>query len=389
MSRNRGVLPEESSSVTPALSRTGVTWVTNFAAPYRIPVWQALDQTFTLSVVLLESERARSQDGRRGRDWAGKNLSTNIVHPRVARFARGERVFYALIAPWRHWPTRGTVLVLGGWESPAYWQLLLMAKLRGVPCIGFYESTIATNRYRSGIVASARRRFFKSLDAIVVPGIASERAVAALGVSADRVYRGFNAVDVLTFHRRASQARSSAPDRRGAGHRYVYVGQLIARKNLVRLIAAFGNQARADDSLTLIGGGEMSRELRELADQSDKAIEFREAVPNHELPALLGMYDTLVLVSHEEVWGLVVNEALAAGLHVVVSAEAGVSPSIKEMQGAYLVAPTTDDIAHGLARSREDWQGPIENPEILRYGPIQFAEVFSRAIQAVQGGSDG
>lgn len=374
----------------PASGPVGVVkWVTNLAAPYRLPVWHALSQSFRLSLVLLESERARSNDGRRGGDWAGATLAVDAIHPRVVRLARGERVYYVLLDPWRFWPDRYGVVVLGGWESPAYWQMLLMARIKRVPCIGFYESTLATNRHRAGIVAFARRWFFRSLDAVVVPGVASERAIVSLGISAEKVYRGFNAVDVASFQRQAAEARRSTVVRPLVGHRYVYVGQYIARKNLFRMIRAFVDQASADDSMTLIGGGELSQELRDFAAQFDASIEFRDPVANHDLPSALAYFDTLVLVSEQEVWGLVVNEALAAGLHVVVSEDAGVSASIEGMRGAYLVSPTVNDIARGLAESRREWRGPIENPEILKYGPTEFANVFARAIQAVGGRFNG
>ena len=47
----------------------------------------------------------------------------------------------------------------------------------------------------------------------------------------------------------------------------------------------------------------------------------------------------LVLPSTNEIWGLVVNEALASGLQVVVSEACGISAELHEVEGGSVVAP--------------------------------------------------
>lgn len=291
---------------------------------------------------------------------------------------RGEGMHHVLLEPAHRLVGDADAVLLGGWESPAYWQISRAAARRGARRVGFYESTLASMGHRRGAIARARRSFFRSLDAVVVPGIAARDAIMSFGVPADRIHLGFNAVDMTGF---AAVAEHDSPSDQ-SGHRYVYVGQLIHRKNVAALIQAFELVRTERDTLTIIGAGELQSTLSSLVERLGLGlcVEFRGPLAYADLPAALGEMHTLVLPSTEEVWGLVANEALAAGRHVVISEAAGAAASIRGMEGVVLCKPTATDIARGMRDSREQWQGPIQSPAILTHTPERLADVFVSAL---------
>lgn len=358
-----------------------VLWVTHLPAPYRIPVWRHLASRCRAVFAFTEGDERIGQLGSENRtaDWAaGAYPDLTTVHLRTARLRWRNHPLYFLL-PFSRLPRVRScdAVLIGGWEAPAYWQILFLAKLLRKRTVGFYESTLETHRYRRGLFARARRWFFNQLDAVVVPGVSAGRAVAALGVQAERIHEGFNAVDVMAFH--SGAARSSAGQREG--HHFIYVGQLIARKRVDAAIEAFSRIAEDEDQLTIVGGGEQEEELRRLAAHVKKGrVLFRSTVLNADLPPVLGTADTLLLVSDEEVWGLVANEALAAGLHVVVSENCGVTASIEHMKGTFVARSDLSDLSTAMVASRSAWAGPIDEPEILKHTPEAFAEVFLRAL---------
>lgn len=362
---------------------TSIVWVTNMAAPYRRPIWSYIGERSRLTTLLLESDSNLARAGRRGSDWLStsgvETSSYKLEKLPTIRFGHGERLFYVAMANIFAHTGRADAVLIGGWDSPAYWQAWLGARLRGARVVGFYESTLATQHHARGPVAAARNFFFRRLDAVVVPGPAAKQALIGMGVPASRIHVGFNAVDVEKF---AALNVAGATDARSPRHRYVYVGQLIPRKNLANLLHAF-QHARSDaDTLTIVGAGDLDEELRRQAGQLGLlgVVEFAAPVPNDQLPRLLSMHDTLILPSVEEVWGLVVNEALAAGLHVVVTRNAGVAASVADMRGVYLVDTDPESIGEGLASSRAGWSGRISSPEIMHHTPERFAEVFLTAL---------
>ena len=365
-------------------SAVNIGWITNVAAPYRRPVWLSLAQNSRLTVHLLENPtRLRRSKNNRGDDWSSYgDAEYAIVEVPSMRIAKGETVVYVAMGRIFN-RQRPDAVLIGGWESPAYWQALIWCKLHSVPAIGFYESTLATNRFRKGPIAWARRRFFLSLRSVVVPGPAARAALEEMGIEPARIYQGFNAVDGVTISKAtAIHRRESKMTDPQLGHRFLYIGQLIDRKNVDSLISSFIEIARAADSLTIVGNGERLAPLRDAARLNGKngAIHFVDMVPYVQLPLILSKHDTLVLPSIEEVWGLVVNEGLAAGLHVVVTDNCGVALSVAQMPGVYLTTPDVCSLANAMLKSQVEWDGPIEDPPILRESPEAFADVFLRAL---------
>lgn len=355
-----------------------ISWYTNVAAPYRVPIWDHLEQQHPLRVHLLETGDSLKKEGRRPADWGSAEGPRYSWVPNVT-IRRGERSFYfSKRAPLI--PAATKSVLIGAWESPVYWQILLEAKIRRIRTVGFYESTLASNRHRTGPAAFVRSAFFKSLDAVVVPGQAASEALESFGVKPNRIYRGFNAVDVSRF----SEAACTESVEHGPDHRFVFVGQLIPRKNPLTLLKAFSEIHSDRATLTFIGSGEQQDELQRETKKLglENAVTFIGPTSNSNLAQILHTFDTLVLPSEEEVWGLVVNEALAAGLRVVVSERAGVAPSVDGMDGVYVTGTSIHELQSALSTARDRGTAPIPSPEILEYTPQRFAEVFLNALSA-------
>ncbi|MFC3175193.1 glycosyltransferase [Novosphingobium bradum] len=110
---------------------------------------------------------------------------------------------------------------------------------------------------------------------------------------------------------------------------FVFIGRFVDKKNLAtlveghaRYVALAGAAARP---LRLIGSGPLEHGLRaRVADLGIAGmVDFPGFLPAEAVSRALAGALALVLVSREEQWGLVVNEALALGLPVIVSNEVG------------------------------------------------------------------
>jgi glycosyltransferase involved in cell wall biosynthesis len=201
-----------------------------------------------------------------------------------------------------------------------------------------------------------------------------------MGVPRQRIHEAFNTVDVDRFARGAAHVRAlNAPS---AGHRFLYVGVLIERKNVAALLRAFAQIRDLDDTLTVVGTGPLADSLRALAAELALSgrVRFAGSLEGDELVAAYGTSDTLVLPSTSEVWGLVVNEALAAGLNTVVSDTAGVTPDIVGMPGVFPAAPTVAGLASAMTASRQSWTGPRDDHPVMAHTPRALAEVISSMV---------
>jgi glycosyltransferase involved in cell wall biosynthesis len=110
-------------------------------------------------------------------------------------------------------------------------------------------------------------------------------------------------------------------------------------------------------TVVMAGSGELEPELRTFcADYGLDNVVFTGFVNQSELPALYGAADVFVLPSENEPWGLAVNEAMCAGLPVVVSREVGCVPDLVR-DGVNGYSPAAGDIpglSHALRRLIED-----------------------------------
>jgi glycosyltransferase involved in cell wall biosynthesis len=135
--------------------------------------------------------------------------------------------------------------------------------------------------------------------------------------------------------------------------RWLYVGNLIERKGVVRLVRAFAawrtRHPDRDTHLTLVGSGELEAELRALANELSvaDAVSFPGPCAPDELNRVLHDADVLVHLSSFETFGLTVVEAALTGLPVLVTACGGPEETLREAASAGIArfVPVEDDPA--------------------------------------------
>jgi glycosyltransferase involved in cell wall biosynthesis len=156
----------------------------------------------------------------------------------------------------------------------------------------------------------ARKALVRGVDVIVTNGSSGRRYLVRLGADQSRVHviHQASALDV--------KPRSSRP---GAPRRLLYVGRLVTSKGLHLLLATLARYRGTSWTLTVVGDGPEREQLRDFAAREHLPVLFRGFVPRAGLPDLFADHDVFVFPSLKDEWGLVVGEALRAGLPVVGS----------------------------------------------------------------------
>jgi len=343
-----------------------ILWLTNLPAPYRFPIWERMAKSLDLKVAFLLGEKNwRNWTVPDGKSWKHEYLSLkskNVKEFDLIPSIRGAKKILVNV----------DVLVLGGWETPFYIRTLLLAKRRRIPLIKFYESTQDSHRFTNFIIHKIRSSILSQADFIVTAGSASTKAVEAMGIASEKIVTLFNPVDVSWFHSFARNHRTPVT----SGHHYIYVGQLIERKNVATILRSFAAIRNDADTLTIAGDGSLARDLKNLAASLGiaESVTFAGHRNQEELAKLYAASNTFILASTNEVWGLVVNEALASGLHVVVTDKCGVAEFVQDMDGAYICEADQKSLQEAMSKSSRQWNGYIEEPEILKFTPERFAD---------------
>lgn len=212
-----------------------------------------------------------------------------------------------------------THINLTGYNDPAFWPIILYARLFGIKLYLSNESTAADKSNRSW--KDVFKKFIiRQFDYFFTYGTKSAEYNISLGAKPDQILVKRNAVDnegIREIHDR--HINDSSIRRKN----FMFVGRLIDIKNIDGLIKAFQNLQNTEQwGLILVGEGHEKPRLQELA-KNDQNIEFVNGTDWRGVAAHLASCDVFVLPSFSEPWGLVVNEAMASGKPVIVSEQCG------------------------------------------------------------------
>lgn len=146
-----------------------------------------------------------------------------------------------------------------------------------------------------------------------------------------------------------SQSPAKHADSGGDGARLIFVGQFSRRKGVDLLAAACERLWQEGEAFTVryVGRGPMEAMLREHAKHSNGRAQVLGSVTGEALFDVFAASDGLVLPSRWDGWGLVIHEALAAGLPVVVSDNCG-AKMLCNGSGMVIAAGNSESMVRGL-----------------------------------------
>ena len=231
---------------------------------------------------------------------------------------------------------------------------------------------------------------------------ASFEYLRSLGSPAASILTAPNAVDNNWFATQAENARAHAAEFReklDLPSRFIlFVGRLVPEKGIFDLLEAYAkleSGVRSEVGLVFAGDG-ISRE--KLAQQAKRitpgTVCFPGFAQREDLAGLYALAETLVLPTHSDTWGLVVNEAMACGLPIIVSNVAGCSADlVEDGWNGYVVPPRDSEklsvAINSLVRQPElKQQMSARSLERIRnYSPEACADGLAAAAISASGGS--
>ena len=290
-----------------------------------------------------------------------------------------------------------TVLVPGYYTLPALAAALWARTHRR-------KSVLMTESTRGDHARSPWKELLKSLlirglfGWAVAGGTRHIEYLRALGFPAKRIARFYDVVDNDGLYHRAQELRRSSPASQGLPEKYfLYVGRLAPEKNVAGLLAAYLAHRAAGGAwpLVLVGDGPERASLQAQAEDSLYAADIHFA--GHQgaagLPRYYAFAGCFVLPSTREPWGLVVNEAMACGLPVIVSDRCGCAEDLLAPGGnGFVFAPETPGalrsaLAGMEALSETEWlrMSSASLFRIADFTPDRFGEEIAAIVRSGKG----
>jgi glycosyltransferase involved in cell wall biosynthesis len=227
-------------------------------------------------------------------------------------------------------------VVIPSYSPPIMLAAARWAKRYGAVSIMMNETTALDHPrvwWKEAMKSFLVKRYY---DAAFVGGVATREYISGLGMSDEWIWERYDVVDNDYFSTRAGEISGKEQEYRkeyGLPDRYfLYAGRFSEEKNLPRLLEAYRRyrDRRPDGwSLVMVGDGPQREELFE----TSRRLGLEDVVwpgfkPVDELPVYYALGNAFILPSTSEPWGLVVNEAMASSLPVLVSNRCGSAPDL-------------------------------------------------------------
>ena len=271
---------------------------------------------------------------------------------------------------------------------------LFAAKSLGIRIVMMNDSHAGTAR-AGWLGMGIKRRLVGMFDAALVAGVPQKRYFVSLGLQQEKIFTGYDAVDNDYFAARADEIRSRKSEVKNQydlpEHYFLSVGRFVVKKNLTTLLQAYRKFLDSNQScqmhLVMIGSGEEGPKLHSLCQElrlptydktsagtEDRKSKIKDEPPGvhfygfrqiEENPVFYALADAFILPSLWEEWGLVVNEAMASGLPVIVSETAGCAEDLLEPSGPMESLPlqTLTQLAQMGLLAKARINGFVVNPK--------------------------
>jgi glycosyltransferase involved in cell wall biosynthesis len=294
--------------------------------------------------------------------------------------------------------TRPDVVCVNGWALPGSGETIAECMAADIPMVVMSESSMEDSARRY-FVEAAKARMLALFGAGLVGGRRHREYLESLGVAPSRIFEGYDAVDNDHFQSGSERARLSADQLRSAlglpRFFFLACSRFESKKNLERLVEAYSVYRKRTRTrawqLVIVGDGVLRPKVVALTQRLGltESVLLPGSICYEELPAYYGLAKVFIHASTTEQWGLVVNEAMASGLPVLVSERCGCVPELVRpgRNGLTFDPFNTEEIATKMieisAPHYDTRLMGMESQKIAsEWGPSRFAAGLTQAATA-------
>lgn len=271
------------------------------------------------------------------------------------------------------------LLIFGGYKTPLLRFFLSKRKLNGAPKIVIWQEPIPN---RSLLKTTLRHIALKQLmgrvDAVIGIGKIAQRQYLRYNKNTHNISYSIDCSNLYKIQRKPTKTAH-----------FLFSGQLIDRKNALKIVAAFKRIPRcAKATLTIIGSGPQENELREIAG-NDANIEITGFIQPKQLPTYFEKANVFILPSKYDGWAVVINEAMAAGMPIIATSTVNAANDlIIHGYNGYICQDSEDSIICAMTdyalNTQYIYQHGLRNQDIVRHttcdsqvAAIQFQKILT------------
>lgn len=293
-----------------------VALVTNHPPPFRIPIYQKIGDTRGIDLHAVFCSRREPN-----RQWELPPLKFNHVFLKERFVTRGSNFIHNnpdVLATLRKLSPR--VIITTGF-NPTFLYAFGYASVTGTAHVPMTDGTDQSEKSLSRGHRLVRKLIYARSQAFIAASHGGLRLYRSYGVSAERCFQSCLCIDNEAYF---------SPDAAEKKFDMVFCSRIVPEKNplfALQVAHAVARRLGRKTSILFVGTGEQDQEVKAEATRIASTVhaEFTGHATQRELPSLYRSARIFLFPTRHDVWGVVANEACAAGLPVIVSPHAGVA----------------------------------------------------------------
>lgn len=333
-----------------------VVLITNIPTPYRVPLFGTVaslmqSQGIRLHVVFCEKTYARRQFQLNpdtflfSHEFIHGGTRTNESDPEKTVF-----LYRGLISCLKR--VRPDHIIVSGFSRASLY--VLVWKFMKGTSFTIWSGTIPERGRKSGFLRRLSRKLLvRTADSFIAYGSLAASYLKSIGAAAESIHIATNTVDTDFFKEQTAHLRNTSKisDSESEPIHFLFTGYLVERKEPQAILEAARilKDRGIDFRITFVGDGPLKQKLinHVSTHQLSAYVSFAGYVQTERLPTYLAQADVFLFQTGFDIWGLVLNEAMAAGLPVIASVHAGATPDlvVEGITGFQIDYRNTDQLA--------------------------------------------
>lgn len=304
--------------------------VTNIPNPYRVPLFNTMHTLFNENDIHLKIVFGADNYKRRlfKLDKNELKFDYHILQDNAYTLSKdGENAYFFFKGLLRFlFIEKPNCIIVSGF-STATIKSLLYCKFTNTPFI-IWTGSIGDESKKPGLIRMMQRKFLaNSAAAFIAYGTKTKQYLDKLTTGKKKVFVAMNTVDTEFFRLETEKARQTILP--STKNHFLYLGYLVPRKNVesILIVAKELLTKRKDFIFDIIGDGISRTELETYVSENklEECVKFHGFKQKNELPTYFAQSKALLFQTDFDIWGLVLNEAMASGLPCISSINAGAS----------------------------------------------------------------
>lgn len=368
-----------------------VLFLTGYPAPYRVQFFDELGKSVELTVVF--SDRKEDQTHRSQSWFVESQGNFRAVQLKKGRIHTRGGYLRPDVLPWLK--EKWDAIVVCGYSSPTGILAMLYLRLRGIP---FYMEVDGGLVRQDGFLSLRLKKFLVTRASCwLSTGSATTEYLVHYGARREKVtvypFTTLKAADIPDTPPTREEKLALRRELELEGeHIVLAIGQFIRRKGFDILLQAATQLAQGTE-IYIVGGEPTEEYLTMARELGAENVHFVGFLKKEVLTRYYRAADLFVLPTREDIWGLVINEAMAYGLPVVTTdrcvaglelVEDGVNGYIVPVEDANALAEKMNAVL--LGEPEKMGRASLEKiqPYTMENMTNAHVEVFSRGMEALQ-----